>query len=519
MGQTIPPPLPDPATESSSLPDPTPTPPPLPPVLPSAPRFLPWVTILYSILTIAGLIGFFYLTYSQDPPLQSPEMYLNCVMGRNLDGEEYASVAPPWQQVLNYYPDEPQPDRVLGEVISAYEEMIQKNPSIPLKRTLMILLAESGQMDKASTLLRELEFAGEPAEEKFVDMVKAAYFGTLSSNPAVKSEAMADLSPEWIHDKLAFRLAEKHGDPRGSATARSRTLERGRTFQDRVSLLVVIHYLMAGIGLFVILVWATRRGFPKRQTDHGMVVAPWRFRELYAVVVRSMPLGFVMAMGCYAFLEVILAMSRFLPAGNSLGSWGSSTALFVAIAQLGFYAPFQWLAWRHLLRPHQLRLQTCFNIWGKGLKWKDLFYMTVAFTAIANLGELILGLLIGHGLEIQPPTLIEQVPEEILSAWPEFSITIFSVVILAPILEEIGFRGFFYTTLRRVASPWRAAFLTSIIFSLMHGYSLTGFVMILWSGVVCATAYEKSRSLTVCMLIHAINNLWVTIYGLMLYRF
>lgn len=494
------------------------TPLPLPPVLPSAPRFLTWVTVLCSILTIAGLIGFFRLAYSQDPPLQNPEMYLSCVMGRNLDGEEYASVAPPWQQVLNYYPDEPQPDRVLGEVISVYEEMIQKNPSIPLKRTLMILLAESGQMDKASTLLRELEFTGEPAGEKFVDMAKAAYFWTPPHDPVIKSETMADLGPEWINDKLAFRLAEKHGDSQGSAIARSRTLERGRAFQNRVSLLVVIHYLMAGIGLFVILVWSVRRGFPQRQTGHGMAVAPWRFRELYAVVIRSMPLGFAMAVGGSAFLGFILAISHFLPAGNSLGSWGSSTTLFVVIAQLGFFAPFQWLAWHHLLRPHQLGLQTCFNIWRTGLKWKDLIYMTVAFTAIGNLGELILSLLIGHGLEIQPPTFIEQVPEEILSAWPEFSITIFSVVILAPILEEIGFRGFFYTTLRRVASPWKATFLTSIIFSLMHGYSLTGFVMILWSGMVWATAYEKSRSLTVCILIHAINNLWFTIYGWMLYR-
>lgn len=77
------------------------------------------------------------------------------------------------------------------------------------------------------------------------------------------------------------------------------------------------------------------------------------------------------------------------------------------------------------------------------------------------------------------------------------------VVILAPIVEEIIFRGVLYNLLNKRMSLPMAALISSVIFGLMHG---TTFFQTALIGFVLAFVYQVTGDLKMAMLGHGLNN-------------
>jgi membrane protease YdiL (CAAX protease family) len=76
---------------------------------------------------------------------------------------------------------------------------------------------------------------------------------------------------------------------------------------------------------------------------------------------------------------------------------------------------------------------------------------------------------------------------------------------VAPVAEEIIFRGFLYPTAKRYLGSFAAVALTSVLFAVLHGHppSIPALVTL----AVCLTlAYEKTGSLIVPMAMHALFN-------------
>lgn len=84
-------------------------------------------------------------------------------------------------------------------------------------------------------------------------------------------------------------------------------------------------------------------------------------------------------------------------------------------------------------------------------------------------------------------------------------ISIISVAILAPIVEEVFFRGLIYTRLKSGMNKITAAVISSLLFGVMHGeiiWMLIGFM----SGLALVWIFEKTRSLLGCITVHIANN-------------
>ena len=79
------------------------------------------------------------------------------------------------------------------------------------------------------------------------------------------------------------------------------------------------------------------------------------------------------------------------------------------------------------------------------------------------------------------------------------------VMLLAPVAEEVAFRGVIYRHLRQFMAPMGAALASAIIFALMHG-NLEQAVWATALGLVAALAYEQTRSLLTPILIHGLFN-------------
>ena len=103
-------------------------------------------------------------------------------------------------------------------------------------------------------------------------------------------------------------------------------------------------------------------------------------------------------------------------------------------------------------------------------------------------------------------------------SWSGFFVTLLGAGLLAPVAEELFFRGFFYTALRQRLGVAAAVTISSLVFAVGHidalGVVAASFIM----GIALALAYEYTRSLWAAIAIHAFNNSLATVlvYLLML---
>ena len=129
-------------------------------------------------------------------------------------------------------------------------------------------------------------------------------------------------------------------------------------------------------------------------------------------------------------------------------------------------------------------------------------------------GAIFLGLsfafVLGIVLDLLP------IPESVWEEYAEYSagisdqsrplLTFLATVIVAPITEEIFFRGLIYTRLKRGMPTIVAILIASAIFGAMHGAAIwMAYAFVL--GIVMTLLYEKFGSILVSMAFHAAFNL------------
>ncbi len=81
-----------------------------------------------------------------------------------------------------------------------------------------------------------------------------------------------------------------------------------------------------------------------------------------------------------------------------------------------------------------------------------------------------------------------------------------SVVIMAPLIEELTFRGFVYTRLKQGMAKWIAVIGTSLLFGLVHGTIIWAMYTFVFS-LCLIYIFERTNSLWGCILFHMAFNL------------
>jgi uncharacterized protein len=126
----------------------------------------------------------------------------------------------------------------------------------------------------------------------------------------------------------------------------------------------------------------------------------------------------------------------------------------------------------------------------------------------AVLGIYYAGAIAFSAIVLQPKQ--EDIGKELGVCDPGIGIAIFAVlaiVVLAPIAEEIFFRGFFFAGLRTRWSLWPSALLSGAIFGLVHAPTgPTAAIPLAGLGVGLAWLYNKTGSIYPTMLAHFLNN-------------
>ncbi len=97
--------------------------------------------------------------------------------------------------------------------------------------------------------------------------------------------------------------------------------------------------------------------------------------------------------------------------------------------------------------------------------------------------------------------------------WPSLSLLLLFILVLAPLGEEVLFRGFLYVYLKNRLSRRTALIVTALLFAFLH-FNWPTFLPLFLFGLLLGVAYEFSGSLLLSIAIHCWFNSFTT--GLLL---
>ncbi len=106
---------------------------------------------------------------------------------------------------------------------------------------------------------------------------------------------------------------------------------------------------------------------------------------------------------------------------------------------------------------------------------------------------------------LPPPALFQDAMEEIMFSEGHLPSQVWLLVIVAPVTEELLFRGIILRGRLSRHRPWVAIFLTSLLFAVVH-MNPWQFLPPLLLGLALGWFYVRTGSVPLCILAHALSN-------------
>lgn len=166
--------------------------------------------------------------------------------------------------------------------------------------------------------------------------------------------------------------------------------------------------------------------------------------------------------------------------------------VFIGLAELALLVPVWWLA----LHKYRVGWNTLgLREFGSGALGLGCGLMLFSF-AFNFLYSAFLGI---FGLQVQ--TDLAPLFSELSSPWW----FLLAGVVVAPVVEEVFFRGFVFAGLRSRFEWKTAAAISSALFALTH-LQFTAFIPIFILGYIFAILYRQSNSIVPAILMHVLTN-------------
>lgn len=136
--------------------------------------------------------------------------------------------------------------------------------------------------------------------------------------------------------------------------------------------------------------------------------------------------------------------------------------------------------------------------------WKDIGLAPAGFVIYFIVSALAM-IVVGKLFPVIDLEQVQDVGFDSLSQRYEYVLAFFTLVVLAPIAEEILFRGYLYGKLRRAVPTWAAILVTSLVFGFVHLQWNVGIDVFILSIVLCCLR-EVTGSISAGILLHMLKN-------------
>ena len=460
-------------------------------------KFSRFLTVVCLIVVAAGMgLLLWMVTFSDSLRLSSTSSRdLERIASRMLGFESRLPELSSFEQVMFRLGE--QDGETQEEIRQWYEETVD-DQSRPLDGFYLgILYGEAGLTDQLHQLIGDWDRERTP-RPLFRQLLEVGYAdgGTSRVDYGFLQARLAEEAPtNWFYFQLAQRLAGQSGDRVLQAHLQSQSYQLTDRPLWKWRLLLACETVLTGIGLVLLL----RLGLPrltgrieqgKAGLEGGSV--PWTFGEGTAVLARG-----------GALTIALMGIVVFMPAGPKiLEDYG--------IAFL--YLPSVILASVLLCRPRKcsfLQVVGCLNVWQR---FKSSLPLVVMVVTLGFIGDWVI-MIGGEAFQSSVHWTEWFVPQVVWGSQLELVKTAIEFVLLAPLFEELIFRGILYTTLRKKFNFPISMAASGFIFALAHGYGVIAFLTVMWSGFLWSWAYERTGSVIPGILAHAVNN-GVVVYSL-----
>ena len=224
-----------------------------------------------------------------------------------------------------------------------------------------------------------------------------------------------------------------------------------------------------------------------------LVMRPWSFESFLRRLL-------ILLVCLYGGLFLMWMAARYVSEKGQV----ANSAANILVGVLSFQGAAVFLVC-FFLREHQTGWRQGFGFGsspGSALFWG----VVVGFVALwTTMGILYLSNLLLELLNHQPQ---EQEAVTVLRAaegWKDRLAMGIATIVIAPVGEEILFRGILYPWIKRIWSPRIALWATALVFAAIH-VNLATFVPLTFLAIILVLLYEYTGNLLACMVTHALFN-------------
>ncbi len=288
-------------------------------------------------------------------------------------------------------------------------------------------------------------------------------------------------------------------------------------------ILMLLMLLYAAVQLAVLIVLVIHHLYV-RQGKPGLLAARWSYLDLWVgfhlalLITLGALVGLAFAAG---FVLAILSPEdgRAFQRAVLMGEFPDSALWWMVFPILLVQnAAFVAAAVLYMVGKYGMDLRTLGLVWDRqavriGLLWGVLAFLVTPLVELLSVG--VLRLMLGaSGFERlvnwEKQTVAIEAILESLQPGIMLAAFVLTVAVVAPIGEEIFFRGFVFNLLRNRLNLQSAVWISSALFAVLH-VSVKNFLPILVIGVLLARLYHRTGSLWSCMVMHGMFNLLSTV--------
>ena len=158
-----------------------------------------------------------------------------------------------------------------------------------------------------------------------------------------------------------------------------------------------------------------------------------------------------------------------------------------------------------------------------GLRWRQWpWVLLIAPVTVVCMWAIFAGLQGLGYMDLMENLGVEKVQDTVAIFQKEKNVAVLilmgiTAAVVAPICEEVVFRGYLYPAVKRFAGPWMSGLCTALMFSAAHG-SVSALLPLFVFGLALAALYEFTGSIWAPMAAHFLFNA-ATVASLMAVRF
>jgi membrane protease YdiL (CAAX protease family) len=464
------------------------------------PAFSKAVTWLSAVLLAFSivLVGWFALEIPKLDRMADPERALAHMVSRLMDVEKGFAELPAAERLLYEVTMGSDTDE-RDQAIVWYRELAEVSLDPTVDFNLAVLLFESDRTAEAEAQVDI--WKGREAPYPLLAVILEAAYGETGLSRRREQDAQADLAElipaGWFYDRVAIRLAKAAGDEPLLQAVRASADHRVQALVLRARVFAAVEAALMISGGLVLYLWYSRRHGEDRRVSRAQSPPLWAGSLGAAVLLRGGAIGALLTLG-FTFAAF---------------DYSSLRLLVVPLSNV----PLLFLAYVHLLKPQGLGFADGFGLTVERDKVGRLVRAVLAVIAAGLLGDWVMGR-VADPLNLSSHWTEWFDADLVWAPLPVTAVSLIEYVLLAPVFEELAFRGLLFGVLRRRFQWMPAAFISAGIFALAHGYGLIGFLSVFWSGLMWAWIYERTGSLLPGMIAHAANNLLVCLSVIALLR-